>query len=182
MLDLKSTDKTWTLFLDRDGVINYEKEDDYIRNWSEFRFYEGALEAMSIFSDRFDRIFVVTNQKGVAKGWMTNEDLKDIHLNMMGRIEAFGGHIDKIYCSTDLDDSSPNRKPNTGLGLQAKKDFPEIEFARSIMIGNTEKDMQFGKSLGMFTIFIPSTKPQPLLPHPLIDAVFENLLSVAKAL
>jgi D-glycero-D-manno-heptose 1,7-bisphosphate phosphatase len=182
MLDLKTIDKTWTLFLDRDGVINYEKEDDYIRNWSEFRFYKGALEAMSIFSHHFNRIFIVTNQKGVAKGWMTKEDLNDIHRNMIASIEASGGHIDKIFSSTDLDDTSPNRKPNPGLGLQAKNDFPEIEFAQSIMIGNTEKDMQFGKVLGMSTIFIPSTKPQPPLPHPLIDRVFENLLAVAKAL
>ncbi len=182
MIDLKKIDTSWTLFLDRDGVINYEKEADYIRNWSEFRFYEGVLEAMQIFAHRFNRIFVVTNQKGVGKGWMAEEDLKDIHLNMMGMIEAHGGHIDKIYYSTDLDETSPNRKPNPGLGLQARIDFPEIDFSRSITVGNTEGDMRFGKALGTYTIFIPSTKPKPVLPNAMIDAVFDNLLSVAKAL
>src|SRR4030095_17079243 len=118
MLDLKNIDKTWTLFLDRDGVINHEKEADYVRNWGEFKFYEGVLEAIKIFATRFNRIFIITNQKGVGKGWMTEEDLKDIHLNMIGQIEAHGGRIDEIYTSTDLDDNSPNRNPNPELGSQ----------------------------------------------------------------
>ena len=53
LLELKNIDKEWTLFLDRDGVINYEKKDDYIRNWREFKFYEGVKDALKIFAQKF---------------------------------------------------------------------------------------------------------------------------------
>ncbi len=182
MLDLTLIDKDWTLFLDRDGVINYEKEADYIRNAGEFRFYEGVPEAIGIFAGRFGRIFVVTNQKGIGKGLMTDKDLQDIHEVMLKEIEMNHGRIDRIYFCPDLDETSPNRKPNPGMGFQAKADFPDIDFSRSLMVGNTMGDMKFGKSLGAKTIFIPSTKPMPVLPDPLIDAVYPGLHAIAKAL
>jgi D-glycero-D-manno-heptose 1,7-bisphosphate phosphatase len=182
MLDLKKIDKTWTLFLDRDGVINHEKDADYIRNWGEFRFYKGVPEAMSVFAQKFHRILIVTNQKGIGRGLMTDYDLREIHLNMTGMIEAKGGRVDKIYYSADLDDNSPNRKPNPGMGWKARHDFPEIDFAKALMVGNTMGDMLFGKNLGTYTVFIPSTKPMPELPNPLIDAVFPDLYAIAKAL
>lgn len=182
MLDLTLIDKNWTLFLDRDGVINYEKEADYIRNAAEFRFYEGVPEAIGVFSRRFGRIFVVTNQKGIGKGLMTVKDLQDIHDFMLKEITKYDGRIDQIYFCPDLDEASPNRKPNAGMGFQAKADFPEIDFSRSLMVGNTMSDMKFGKSLGAKTIFIPSTKPMPELPDPLIDAVYPGLPAIAKAL
>ena len=182
MLDLQRIDSNWTLFLDRDGVINYEKEADYIRNPTEFRFYEGVLEAMAIFASRFGKIFVITNQKGIGKGWMTEKDLHDIHDFMMGKIESHGGRINRIYYCTDLEETSPNRKPNPGMGYKAKEDYPDIDFLHSLMVGNTMSDMQFGKTLGAKTIFIPSTKPMPVLPDPLIDAVYPGLGELAKAL
>jgi histidinol-phosphate phosphatase family protein len=182
MIDFREIDAGWTLFLDRDGVINYEKEADYIRHPGEFRLYDGVIEAMSLFSRRFGHIFVVTNQKGIGKGLMTENDLREIHAYMLGLIEPAGGRVDRIYHCPDLDEQSPNRKPNPGMGYQAKHDFPSVEFTRSIMVGNTMSDMKFGKALGARTVFIPSTKPMPLLPDPLVDAVFDNLLALAKAL
>lgn len=182
MLDLKKIDTDWTLFLDRDGVINYEKEADYVRNPDEFRFYEGVPEAISVFSRRFGKIFVVTNQKGIGKGLMTEKDLDDIHTFMLSTIRKHQGRIDRIYFCPDLDEASPNRKPNPGMGYRAKAEFPEIDFSRSLMVGNTMSDMKFGKALGAKTIFIPSTKPMPELPDPLIDAVFQGLQALAKAL
>ena len=68
MIDLNKIDNTWTLFLDRDGVINHEKHLDYIHTWDEFKFYDGVTEAIEIFAKKFNRIIVVTNQKGVGKG------------------------------------------------------------------------------------------------------------------
>lgn len=178
---IPATDKSWTLFLDRDGVINHEKQDDYIRNWGEFVFYDGVKEALKIFHSKFQHIVVVTNQKGVGKGWMTMEDLQDINKNLLKEVNKAGSHIDKIYFCTDLDETSLNRKPNTGMGLQAQKDFPSINFSKSIMIGNTPGDMEFGRRLGMFTIFLKTTRPGTPLPHPFIDAAYNDLLSVANA-
>jgi D-glycero-D-manno-heptose 1,7-bisphosphate phosphatase len=182
MSHLKVVDKEWTLFLDRDGVINEEKYDDYINNWQEFKFYEGAVEAIKIFSEKFGRIFIITNQRGIAKGVTKLHDLEEIHTNLLQEITEAKGHIDRIYYCGDLEDSSPNRKPNPGMGLQAIKDFPEINLSKSVMIGNTLSDMQFGKNLGVaLNIFLPTTRKN-VAPDPIIDLVFPDLLSVAKAL
>ena len=69
----------WTLFLDRDGVINRRKIDGYITNWSEFIFEEGALSLLSEVNSIFQTIVIITNQQGVGKGLMTQDDLNDIH-------------------------------------------------------------------------------------------------------
>ena len=74
---------SWTLFLDRDGVINHESEDDYIRDWRSFRFLPGVIESFNIFSTVFKRIFIVTNQKGVGKGLMTESDLAEINKGLL---------------------------------------------------------------------------------------------------
>ncbi len=180
--ELPDIDKTWSVFLDRDGVINIEKEADYIRNWEEFRFYDGAAEAIALISLQVSRLFIVTNQKGVGKLLMTEDDLIDIHSKMTEAVVEAGGHIDRIYFCKDLDNDSFYRKPNPGMGFLAKEEFPETDFNKAIMVGNTLSDMQFGKTLGMFTVFIPSTKPMPVLPHPLVDLVCTDLVSFAKAL
>ncbi len=183
MVDLKKIDKSWTLFLDRDGVINDEKYMDYIKRWEEFKFYPGVKEAIRIFTQKFARILVVTNQRGVAKQLMTLQDLELINKNMLAEVEAAGGKIDKIYFCIDMENKSINRKPNPGMGLQAKADFLEIDFTKSIMVGNTITDMEFGRNVGIaINIFLPTTNPYVGVQHPMIDMVFPDLLSVAKAL
>lgn len=181
MLELKNIDNHWTLFLDRDGVINHDKDNDYIRNWDEFRFYDTTLEAMAILTKYFARIVVTTNQKGVGKGLMTVEDLTNIHSNMQSRIDQAGGRIDKVYYCADLADDSLNRKPNPGMAHQAKHDFPEIDLSKSIIVGNRISDMGFGRNAGMHTIFLATTHPETPYPDPLIDLRFTDLLAFAKA-
>jgi histidinol phosphatase-like enzyme len=125
---------------------------------------------------------VVTNQKGVAKGLTTLENLLTIHKNMVDEIRLAGGKIDKVYFCGDLDETSPNRKPNPGMGLQAKNDFPEIDFQKAIIVGNTFGDMEFGRNLGIKTIFLPTTKPETDLNDPRIDCSFNSLNEFALAL
>ena len=179
MIDLNKIDNTWTLFLDRDGVINHEKHLDYIHTWNEFTFYEGVKEAIAVFAKTFNRIIVVTNQKGVGKGVTKLEDLNLIHKNMIAAIEEKGGRIDAVYFCPDLDSNSPNRKPNPGMGLQAAQDFADIDLDKAIMIGNTISDMQFGRNLGVQTIFLPTTRPEVDLNDERIDAVYNSLLDFA---
>lgn len=181
-IDFKKIDKSWTLFLDRDGVINHETVGLYITKWADFIFYDGVLEALKIFTEKFGRIIIITNQRGVSKGLMTEDDLNDIHTNMLSVVTENNGSIQKIYYCLDKNDDSPNRKPNPGMGWQAKKDHPEIDFSKSIMIGNTMGDMKFGKNIGAATIFIPSNRPAPELPDPYTDAVYPSLISVAEAM
>ncbi len=172
-------DKTWTLFLDRDGVINHEKHLDYIHHWDEFEFYDGVKQAIKIFARVFGRIVVVTNQKGIGKGITKPEDLELIHHNMVNALEAVGGRIDKVYFCPDLNEDSPNRKPNPGMGLQAKADFPEIDFNRAVMVGNTLSDMAFGRNLGVKTVFLPTTRPEVDTHDQRIDAVYPSLIAFA---
>lgn len=179
---LKQIDNTWTLFLDRDGVINHEKHLGYINKWDEFVFYEGVKEAIQFFAGRFRYIFVVTNQKGVGKGITQLEDLHFIHQNMLNEINDAGGRIDKIYFCPDLEETSANRKPNAGMALQAKQDFPGVDFSRSIMVGNTLGDMQFGRNIGAVTIFLPTTRPASEHTDERIDAVYPSLIDFARAL
>lgn len=181
MLDLKQIDKSWTLFLDRDGVINHDKDNDYIRNWDEFRFYDETLEALAIVEKIFGRIVLVTNQKGVGRGLMSLEDLTNIHTNMFAVIEDSKGRIDKAYFCTDLSDESPDRKPNPGMAHQAKRDYPEIDFSKSIIVGNRTSDMAFGRNAGIHTVFLATTHPHTAYPDPLIDLRFNNLLEFARA-
>jgi D-glycero-D-manno-heptose 1,7-bisphosphate phosphatase len=173
--NLPEIDHTWTLFLDRDGVINVEIPGDYVNHWNDFKFYPGAAEAIAKLRSHFSHIMVVTNQRGIARGRTREIDLIEIHQNLMQRIEDLGGKIDRIYFCPDLDSASPNRKPQPGMAFQAKADFPTIDFNRSIMVGNTLSDMRFGKNLGMFTIFIPSTHPEITTSHPDVDLVLDGL-------
>lgn len=148
-------DNNWTLFLDRDGVINKRLVDDYVKTWEEFEFLENVPECIAEFARIFKTIVVVTNQQGVGKGLMTESDLNKIHENMIVSIEQKGGRIDKVYFCPKLKAEHPNcRKPLPFMGLNAKKDFPDIDFSRSIMVGDSISDMEFGEALGMTNVYI----------------------------
>lgn len=182
MINLQHINKSYSLFLDRDGVINDEKHLDYIHTWDEFRFYDGVKEALSIFNQLFGPIVVVTNQKGVGKGVTRLQDLELIHHNMINEVHAAGGRIDRVYFCPDLEDESPNRKPNPGMGLQAQQDFPAIAWDKAIMVGNTLSDMAFGRNLGMFTVFLTTTRPEVDITDNRIDLVCPSLIGFAQML
>lgn len=167
----------WTLFLDRDGVINRRLPDTYVKSWNEFEFTHRCLEAMPIFKSMFEVIVVVTNQQGVGKGLMKAEELDAIHENMKNEIKKSGGNISKVYYAPGLRKDNPfTRKPNPGMGYEAKKDFPTIDFQKSIMVGDSFSDIEFGWQLGMKTIFIEGkeeeTERTANIP---VDGRFENL-------
>jgi D-glycero-alpha-D-manno-heptose 1-phosphate guanylyltransferase len=181
-LDLKSINREWTLFIDRDGVINREKKEEYIRNWGEFSFYEGVSSAFAILAQKFGKIIVISNQRGVGRGLMTEADLQDIHHRMKRELERAGGRIDAIYYCTSTDNKHAWRKPNPGLAFQAKKDFPEIDLSRTIMVGNKPSDMLFGRYAGIYTVFVQTTNPEHPANHSDIDLSYATLEDFAKAL
>lgn len=152
---LKNINKDWTLFLDRDGVINERIYGDYISSPKGFKFLPGVLQSMAAFTAVFGRIILVTNQQGVGKGLMAEAVLKDIHNYMQQEIIRAGGRLDAIYYCTDLASKKDHcRKPGTSMARQAKKDFPEIDFQKSIMVGDTKSDMEFGRNSGMFNVMV----------------------------
>jgi D-glycero-alpha-D-manno-heptose 1-phosphate guanylyltransferase len=182
VLDLKKIDKSWTLFLDRDGVINEERFGEYVLHWGEFIFSKGVLDVFKKLSASFGRVIIISNQRGVGKGLMTEAALQSIHLEMQREVEIVNGKIDKIYYCTEKDDKCFNRKPNPGMALQALKDFPGIDLSKSIMVGNKPSDMKFGRAVNMFTVFVRTTNPDQTFPHPDIDMVFPSLYDFASAI
>ncbi len=181
-LDLHKIDKNWTLFLDRDGVLNHDKVGSYIFKPDEFVFYDGVPGAFKLFKEKFGRIIIATNQRGVGRGLMSVADLDEIHQRMLSVIEENSGKIDAIFYASSINNDDPVRKPNPGMAIKAKDQFPEIDLSRSIMIGNNISDMQFGRNAGMYTVFLKTTTPNIILPHPDIDLAFSSLTDFAKAL
>ncbi len=174
-------DKSWTLFLDRDGVLNQRLVGDYVKVPGQFVWIDGVLESLAFFASVFGRMVVVTNQQGIGKGLMKVTTLEQIHSKMISEVNDAGGRIDQVYYCPDLENSgSFNRKPMPGMGIRAKRDFPEIEFRKSIMVGDTLSDMRFGRRLRMITVLI-SPDPGPAREHPgLIDWRFESLSALAQ--
>ena len=172
----------WTLFLDRDGVINVEKNEDYVKNWDEFEFYPSSLLALPILAKKFSTIVITTNQKGVGRGLMSETNLLDIHRHMLQAIHKNNGRIDDIFYCTDLDNNSPNRKPQPGMAFQAKEKFPQIDFRKSIMVGNRISDMEFGRNAGLHTVFVATTHPETNFPDARIDYRYNDLLDFANSL
>ncbi|MCB2207599.1 MAG: HAD family hydrolase [Bacteroidetes bacterium] len=178
---LSQIDSNWSLFLDRDGVINKRPPGDYVKNWQEFEFLPGVTEALKILSTKFKRIFIITNQQGIGKNMMTPEDLYLIHSKLKEEVAKKGGRIDAIYFCPDLAKKPNNcRKPAIKMALQAKKEFSEIDFSKSIMAGDTITDMQFGLNIGMKTIYINSNALE--IPESNYDESFKSLIEFAKTI
>jgi histidinol-phosphate phosphatase family protein len=175
-------DSSWSIFLDRDGVINEKRENDYVKCWEEFKFIPGSIDAIKSFTNIFSFIGVITNQRGVGLGLMSENDLKGIHLNMIKEIQKSGGKIDEIFYCIDVDKDSDNRKPKIGMALQAKLKFPRIDFAKSIMVGDQLSDMEFGRSAGMINVFLGLPNNKVILQSSLIDYKFENIFDFSLAL
>lgn len=170
--------RDWSLFLDRDGVINVRPYNDYVKNLSEFIFISGALEAFRIFAGLFGKTLVVTNQQGVGLGLMNQSILDEIHHFLGDQVAKNGGRVDRIYCCTDIKIKDKNcRKPSITMALQAKADFPAIDFSKSVMVGDTSSDIEFGRNAGMFCVLIGDEKTS-IEP----DLQFDSLLSFAKYL
>lgn len=163
-----------TLFLDRDGVINVRLVDDYVKCPDDFQFTEGFLSGLAKIARLFKQIIVVTNQQGIGKGLMTIEELNKIHGLLMEKVALAGGRIDKIYFCPDLKGSgSLNRKPEVGMAMQARRDFPDINFRKSLMIGDSITDLEFGRKLKMSTVYIDNGDLASLPDH-LADYRFKS--------
>jgi D-glycero-D-manno-heptose 1,7-bisphosphate phosphatase len=174
----------WTLFLDRDGTINEKFDGDYVKDWKQFKFLAGAIEALKSLNRIFGRTIIVTNQSGIGKGRMKEEDLHLIHQNMLRVLKMQGVHIDKIYyCPHNYEIENCNcRKPNIGMALNAKNDFHDIDFSKSVMVGDSLSDMMFGRTLGMITVFINSESKPTTESIYYIDLQYKSLIEFANEL
>lgn len=143
------------ILLDRDGVINKRPpKADYVKKWEEFEFLPGAIEAIRILNSKGYKIFVLSNQPGIARGMITEKDLSIIHNNMQKELKKHGARIDGIYfCPHGWNEGCHCRKPKPGLLLQASKEHL-IDLTKTILIGDDERDIEAGKSVGCKTFLV----------------------------
>ncbi len=134
----------WTLFLDRDGVINHNAPNrGYVLRKEDFNWMPGALDAIAALSQCFAHIIIVTNQQGVGKGLMSEKDLGEIHDHMLQSIAQAGGRItDLFYCPHLASEGCACRKPRTGMVEQARDRYHDIDFEKTIFIGDSLSDMK----------------------------------------
>lgn len=174
-----NVDQTWTLFLDRDGVINKRIFGGYVLGMESFIFEPGVLSALKIASDRFGRIIVVTNQQCVALGLLSKSALAEIHQDMCSQVNIHGGRIDAVYAAIDLKTANPSRrKPNSAMALEAKLQFPEIEFTKALMVGDTDSDIRFGMELGMKTVLVESKEETTVVPDLTVNSLLELMNNI----
>jgi D-glycero-D-manno-heptose 1,7-bisphosphate phosphatase len=141
------------VFLDRDGVINYNRN-DYVKQWAEFQFLPGALNALSRLSASPLIVVVVTNQSAVGRGLLNILDLEHIHAQMSRIIRENGGRIDRVfYCPHHPEDNCACRKPRPGLLEQAACAL-NIDLTCSYLIGDAVSDIQAAQAAGCFPLLV----------------------------
>lgn len=142
-----------TLFLDRDGIVNVQIVGGYVESVEQFVFVDHFLDAMKMLRPLFKHIILVTNQQGVGKKICTQAQVDAVHSYMQMRLLAQHTLMDAIYCCPHLAaENCSCRKPQIGMALQAKNDFPDIDFRNSIMVGDSLSDMQFAKNAGILPV------------------------------
>ncbi len=176
-----------TVFLDRDGVLNRKlPEGRYVTTWSEFHPLPGVPQAIARLNRAGLRLIVVSNQRGIALGLYSADDVRNIHAALQTWLHAHGAHIDAFYFCPHDNLQCNCRKPLPGLFQQARADFPQIDAASSVMIGDSLSDIEFGHRLGMKTVYIeggPShQKPGTEAARHLADRAFPSLPDATNAL
>jgi D-glycero-D-manno-heptose 1,7-bisphosphate phosphatase len=140
-------------FLDRDGVINRQAptEDEYITRWEEMHIIPGVAEAVALLNRAGFRVIVVSNQRCVAKGLVTTSELDAMHQRMCRALGAVGAKIDEVYyCPHEEQPPCRCRKPEPGMLFDAA-DEHQVDLTSSWMIGDSEKDVEAGRSAGCRT-------------------------------
>lgn len=140
--------KKIAIFLDRDGVINEKMpEGDYVKNVEEFKFLPGAIEGMKLLAANGFPLFLITNQRGISKGVMTEKDLEGIHGYMQKEFLRHGIVFKGIYFCPHDHNQCNCRKPLPGMLLQAAKEH-DINLLSAVMIGDDKKDMELAHNAG----------------------------------
>lgn len=148
------------IILDRDGVLNEKApRAQYVRNWAEFKWLPGAKETLRQLNDAGFKVIIVSNQAGINRGAMTENDLSRIHLQMVKEAEESGGRIDAIYyCPHDWEEGCECRKPRPGMLFQAQHDF-NLDLSRTYFIGDDERDAQAADAAGCLAALVSDQNP-----------------------
>ena len=137
------------VFLDRDGVINVKQPDgQYVCHWDQFQWIEPTIDWIRLFKALDFLVIVVTNQRAVARGLMTLEQLQNIHQRMVEQLASRGAVIDDVFACPHEVDACDCRKPRPGM-IHAARDRWQIDLAASIMIGDSPSDRELAENCGL---------------------------------
>lgn len=148
------------VILDRDGTLNRRPpRAQYVTRPEEFEWLPGALEALRMLNEAGYTVAVVSNQAGVDRGAMTEEDLADVHRKLTDEAERAGGRIEAVYyCPHDWDEGCECRKPAPGMLFQAQRDL-DLDLTRTPFIGDDERDAQAADAAGCPSITVSEETP-----------------------
>lgn len=175
-------------FIDRDGVINEDRE--YVHRVEDFHFIPGAAEALRTLSATGFALVVVTNQSGIARGMFTEERYLELQTYFRERLATTGVMLDSIQYCPHLPDATVARyrracecrKPRPGMILEAAREL-NIELAASIVIGDRRADVDAGRAAGVGRCFlVRSGKPLTADDEAVADAVYDDLAACARHL
>jgi len=168
------------VFIDRDGTINVDT--NYVNSPEQLILLPNSGKAIKLLNQNKFRIAVVSNQSGVARGYLTLKTLGAIHRKLRQLLKKDGAILDAIYyCPYHPDEKTPCRKPDIGMARQAEKDL-KISLGKSYMIGDSRADIEFGNNIGAKTILVltgQSKGSEPWLKKYKIDCVADDLLGAA---
>jgi histidinol-phosphate phosphatase family protein len=158
-LPSKKECKDFTLFLDRDGVINMPIIDDYAKKPSDFVLIPGSVAAIRRLKELFKQVIIVTNQQGIHKGVMSETDLEDVHLKLYNTLRKEGvAYFDATYFAPYLKDTNHAwRKPNTGMTKKTESEF-DIDWNKAILVGDSPGDMQLADNVGATKVKINNSQ------------------------
>ena len=142
------------VFVDRDGVINYDPIGDYIKHWKDFEYLPGAIEGLKTVSKAGFQIIIISNQAGIGDGIYTEESLNDITAKMLKQLKKEKINVGGVYyCLHGKQANCECRKPKTGLLKKAAVDHP-FQPSETYFVGDKATDVEAGKSFGLRTIFV----------------------------
>ncbi|MBD3296205.1 MAG: HAD-IIIA family hydrolase [Candidatus Omnitrophica bacterium] len=151
------------VFIDRDGVINRDgwgrTRHGYITRWEDWEFIPGVLEAFRLFTEAGYTTVIISNQKCVARGLLSERELSELTEKYKNAIKESGGRVDRVYyCVHSDEDRCTCRKPAEGLFLRAARDLGIESFDGKYMIGDSERDMAAGRKAGLRNILVLTGK------------------------
>jgi len=170
------------VFLDRDGTLNVKPPDgEYIERPEALELLPGAAGAVRMLNRAGLWTGIVTNQRGVALGRMSTEDLDAIHERLKHLLRLEGAYVDAIYVCPHEVDECACRKPHPGLLLKAQGEHAALDFARAAIVGDSSSDVQAGMRLGLMTVLI-SGRDGDLTAARVADHVVGDLVQAASLL
>lgn len=135
------------VFLDRDGTLNIEKS--YLSDPDQLLLFPEVVPALKQLIQLDFRLFIVTNQSGIGRGYYTLEDMHQVNAKLVEMLELVGIHFDEIYFAPESpEEPSYGRKPSPNFLLDASRDF-DIQLDHSFMIGDKISDLECGKNAGV---------------------------------